>query len=121
MDNYVLRLKTEAVRKLIDTLRIKFNSSVQYKGRFCSWDTLIRLKAQELADYVLGKRSSLDLGEPKPDLDRTDSEAIRSKILSLTAAEASKLGIRRNTLWHLQQRVQTSKPIRIYSKVRKRL
>ncbi len=121
MDNYVLRLRSEAVRELIDALRLNFNSSARYKGRVHSWDSLIRLKAQELAQYILGKRAGLDFGEPKPILHRTDSEAIRSKILSLTAAEARRLGIRRNTLWHLQQRAQTGKPIRIYSKIRKRL
>ena len=121
MDNYVLRLKPEAARKLIDALRIKLNSSVQYKGRFCSWDTLIRLKAQELADYVLGKRSSLDLGEPEPVLDRTDSEAIRNQIISMTATDARKCGIRKNTLWYLQRQTRTDKPFRIYGKVRRKL
>ena len=66
MDNYVLRLRPEAARKLIDALRIKFNSPVRYEGRFYSWDTLIRMKAQELANYILDKKTDLDFGEPKP-------------------------------------------------------
>jgi len=121
MDNYVLRLKPEAVRKLIDALRIKFNSSLQYRSRFCSQDTLIRLKAQELADYVLGKRSSLDLGEPKPDRHRTDSEVIRSRILSMTTAEARKRGISKNTMWYLRQRAPSPREFSIYGKVRTKL
>jgi len=121
MDNYVLRLTPEAARRLIDALRIKFNSPVQYKGKFYSWDTLIRLKAQELANYVVGKRTNIDFGEPKPVLHRTDSEAIRNRILSMTTADANKLGIRKNTLWHIQQHAKTAKSFRIYSKTRTKL
>jgi CRISPR-associated protein Cas1 len=121
MDNYVLRLRPEAVRRLIDALRIKFNSSVQYKGRFCSWDTLIRLKAQELANHFVGKRTGLRFDTPRSALDRSDTEAARNMILSLMTAEAKKLGIRRNTLWYVRQRAQASKPIRIYNKVRSKI
>jgi len=81
MDNYVLRLKPEAVKKLVHALRMKFNSPVRHAGKFYSWDTLIRLKAQELASYVLCRRTDLDFSEPEPVLHRTDSEAIRSGLL----------------------------------------
>ena len=121
MDNYVLRLRPEAVRKFIDVLRIKFNSPVRHAGKLYGWDTVIRLKAQELANYVLEKRVDLDFGEPEPVLDRTDSEAIRNHIMSMTAAEARRYDIGKTTLWNLQQRVLTGRPIRIYSKVRKSL
>jgi CRISPR-associated protein Cas1 len=47
MDKYVLRLKPEAARKLIDALRIKFNSPVRHAGKSYSWDALIRLKARQ--------------------------------------------------------------------------
>jgi CRISPR-associated protein Cas1 len=118
MDNYVLRLRPEGAKKLIDALRIRFNSPVRYKGKFYSWDTLIRLKAQELANHILGRGTDLDFDEPKPVLYRTDSEAIRNRILSLTRAEARKLGIRKNTRWYLQHRAKTSVPLKIYAKTR---
>jgi len=121
MDNYVLRMKPEAVRKLIDALRIKFNSPVRHAGKLCSWDTVIRFKVQELANYVVGKRTNLDFGEPEHLLDRTDSEAIRNEIVSMTATDARECGIRKNTLWHLQRRAGTDKPFRIYGKVRRKL
>jgi CRISPR-associated protein Cas1 len=117
MDNYVLRLRPKAVRKCIDALRIRFNSPVRHAGKLYSWDTLIRLKVQALANYVLGARTDLDFGEPKAVLHRTDSDAIRSRILSLTAAEARTRGIRKNTLWHLKSRAQTGKPFEVYAKV----
>ena len=121
MDNYVLRLKPEAVKRLIDALRIRSNSPVRYKGRSHSWDTVIRLKAHELANHIMGMRTELDFGEPKPVLHRTDSEAIRSLILSLTTAEARKRGIRRNTFWYLQQRARTGKSLMIRTKVANKL
>jgi CRISPR-associated protein Cas1 len=121
MDNYVLRLRPETVRKLIDALRIKFNSPVRSAGKLYSWDTVIRLKAQELSNHVIGKRAELDFGEPKPILQRADSEAIRSRILSMTTAEARKRGIGRNTLWYLKQRARQEMPMQPYSKIRAKL
>jgi CRISPR-associated protein Cas1 len=121
MDNYVLRLSPEAARKLIDALRIKFNSPVRHAWKSYNWDAVIRMKAQELANYILGKRSGLDFGEPKPTLHRADSEAIRSRILSMTTAEARKRGIGRNTLWYLKQRARQEKLMQPYAKIRTKL
>jgi CRISPR-associated protein Cas1 len=121
MDNYVLRLRPEAARKLIDALRIRFNSPVQYKGKFYSWDTLIKLKVQELVNYILSRRNELDFSEPKARLQRTDSAAVRNTILSLTLSKAGNLGIRKNTLWYLQQQAQKAKTFRTYNKVRAKL
>jgi len=121
MDNYVLRVRPEAVGKLIDALRAKFNSPVRHAGKFFSWDTLIKMKAQELAKYILGRRTRLDFGEPKPILHRTDFEAIRTRILSMTTAEARKRGIRKNTLSYLRQRASSDRPLVVYNKVREKL
>jgi len=121
MDNYVLRLRPEAVRKLMDALRIKFNSTVRYAGKWYSWDTLIRLKAQELANYILGNRAELSFEDPSPTLCRGDSERIRNSILSISSADARRLGIGKSTLWHLRYRAQAGKPMQIYGKVREKL
>jgi CRISPR-associated protein Cas1 len=117
MDNYVLRLRPEAVKRLIDALRIRFNSPVRHGTKYYNWDTVIRMEAQELSNYVLSKRSGLDFEEPKPTLHRTDSEAIRNQIMSMTTAKARKRGLRKNTLWCLQKRVRTGKSFEIYSPV----
>jgi len=121
MDNYVLRLRPETVRKLADALRIRFNSPVRYKGKFYRWDTILRVKAQELANYVLGRRNGLDFSGPSPILHGIDSEAIRNLILSMTAADAKKRGIRKNTLWYLQLRARQGNPIQTYAKIRTKL
>lgn len=80
-----------------------------------------RLKAQELANYIICRRTDLDFSEPEPVLPRTDSEAIRSRILSMTTTEAKVRGMRKNTLWHLQHRACRSKPFRISGKVMVRI
>ncbi len=121
MDNYVLRLKPESVRKLLNALRIRFNSTVKHDGKYYSWDTILRLKTQELANYVLRKRSELSFEDPKPALSRADHAVVRDKIPSLTVAEARKRGIGKNTLWYLQRRASTEKPFRIYRNTRIRL
>jgi hypothetical protein len=54
---------------------------------------------EELADYVLGKRTELGFDEPCPSFERSDSQAVRDLILSLTTKGARRLGIRKNTLW----------------------
>jgi CRISPR-associated protein Cas1 len=121
LDNYVLRLRPEAVKKLLAALQIKFNSTVQYRGKRYGWDTVMRLKCQELASYILAKRSELDFDNPRPLLPRDGSEAVRSQILSMSVADARELGIRKNTLWYIQQRARTGKPIKIYNRVEKKL
>jgi CRISPR-associated protein Cas1 len=121
LDNYVLRLRPDAARRLLDILQIKFNATIQYRGKHYSWNTILRLKCQELAGYVLSQRNELDFGHPCPTLSRDDSEKFRNRILSLSVAEARELGIRKNTLWYMQQRARTSKQMRIYNLVKDRL
>src|SRR5208282_4086592 len=121
LDNYVLRLKPEAVKKLLDALRIKFNSTVRYRNKFYGWDVIIRLKAQELTAFLLEKRSTVSFREPIPLFSNQFSTAIRKKILTLTSAEAKKQGIGKSTLWYLQSRAGEGKPLRTYNPVTAKL
>jgi CRISPR-associated protein Cas1 len=117
LDNYVLRLKPEAVKKLLAALQIKFNSTVQYRGKRYGWDTVMRLKCQELASYIFNRQSELDFESPSPLLPRDDSQAVKKRILSFSIADAGRLGIRKNTLWYLQKRSRTRKPLKTYSTI----
>jgi CRISPR-associated protein Cas1 len=121
MDNYVLRLRPEAARRLVDALRIRFNSPVAYKRKFYCWDAVIRLKAQELSNYILDRMNGVVFSEPRPILHRIDSEAVRNQILLMTASDARKRGIRRNTLWYLKQRARHENPIQTYAKITTKL
>ena len=120
-DDYVLRLRPEAMRKLIDTLRPRFNSTVSYKGKNYSWDTVIQMKAQELANYIQEKRKEVNFDQPSPVLLRDDLQAIRNYILSLTTAEARKHGVGKSTLHDLRKHARNPEPFRVYKKVANRL
>ena len=89
------------------------------RNKFYSWDVIIRLKAQELASFILGKRTELCFNEPKPIL--LDDSSLREAILSLTAADAMKRGLRRNTLWYARKRVNSQKPLKVYQKVKTKI
>jgi len=96
-------------------------SAVQYNGKHQSWDTIIRLKAQHLANHFLRESPNLSFDEPAPTLYRNDSAAIRNKIRYLTAADARKIGIGRNTLFYLRKHARTDAPFKMYRKVAERL
>jgi CRISPR-associated protein Cas1 len=121
LDNYVLRLKPEAVKKLLETLHLKFNSATRYRNKNYAWSTVIQSKSQELANYVISKRSEIDFSSPNPMLHRDDTKTVRDRILSMSVAEARELGIRKNTLWYLQQRAQARRSMEIYRPVKNKL
>ena len=121
MDNYVLRLKPEAVKKYLKILREKFNSSVIYCGKSYHWDTIIQLKTQQLAKYILGKTKEINFSNTSPCLVNLDEKELRNRILSLSTSEARKHGIRKNTLWHLKKRAKERKPLEVYSKISDKL
>jgi CRISPR-associated protein Cas1 len=111
----------EGARRLLEALRVRFNSTVHFRGKLYIWDTIIRLKAQELADHILGKRHELSFDDPGPTLRRNDSEQARSLILSLSSAQARKLGIGKSTLHYLRKNAKGERSFTVYGKVRKRL
>jgi CRISPR-associated protein Cas1 len=117
MDNYVLRLKAEATHKLLNSVRIKFNSTILYRNKLYGWDTVMRLKCQELAKYILNRQSELDFESPSPLLPKDDSQGVKNRILSMSITDAERLGIRKNTLWYLQKRSRTRKPLKTYSTI----
>jgi len=119
LDNYVLRLKPEAVKKLLGALRIKFNSPVRYKSKLFGWDVIVRMKVHELAAFLLDKRSTISFEQPQPTLN--DDSAIRKAVLSLSVGDARKLGIRRNTLWYAQKRAKSNSRLRVYQKVESKI
>ncbi|OGD52608.1 CRISPR-associated endonuclease Cas1 [Candidatus Bathyarchaeota archaeon RBG_13_38_9] len=115
-DNYVLRLKPKAIKKLLEELRLSFNSNVHYKNRNYSWDMIIRLKTRELAHYILGK-AKVDFNEPFPKILRSDSLEMRKRILELTQNQAKELGIGRSTLHFLRKRAGGRRSFEVYKKI----
>jgi len=72
------------------------------------------MKAQEFANYLLGKQIELSFDKPTPVLSRDDSEAVRQKILSLTLAEAMKYGLSKSTFYDLRKHAYGPEPFKIY-------
>jgi CRISPR-associated protein Cas1 len=121
LDSYVLRLKPEAVKKLQNALRFRFNSTVDYRCKRYNWDVIIRLKAQELARYLLDNRPEMSFKEPEPFLQRNDSTTIREAIISLSSTEARELGIPKSSLHYLRKNALAGKAFKVRKKTRTRL
>ena len=120
-DDYRYRFDVEAKTRFLNLLREQFNSGVVYKGRLMKWDTAIQEKTSELARYLTGRSSALDLSELAPTLERTADRLIREKILSLTSVQAEKQGIGKSTLHYLRKNANAKASFRVYRKVRARL
>ena len=120
-DNYVLRLKSSAIKKLLEELRSHLNSKVSYNGKYHSWDGILKLKTQELARYLLGRSKELDFRDPQADLGMSTRDELRERTLTLTLLEARKIEIEKSTLWYLKKRARSYRPLRLYRKVRNRV
>jgi len=113
-DNYVLRLKPLAIKRLIEELRLSLNSRVQYKSRSYAWNMILKLKTQELARYLVDRTCELDLVGPRLDFNSEDSRELRQKVLSLSLFEARKLGMGKSSFWNLQNRCGSNIPLKVY-------
>jgi len=120
-DDYRLRIKPPLLDRYADLLREQFNSGVMYYGKRLPWDTLILRKCQELARYLLGKTARFDLSTPKPALERSDTRALREKILSLSSSDARTLRLGKSTVHYLTKRAKEERPFKVYTPVLARL
>jgi CRISPR-associated protein Cas1 len=120
-DDYSYKIEIEAKRRFLQLLKDRFNSGVSYKGCVLKWDTVIEQKTTDLTRYLTGRSRLLDLSEPEPELDRTDSLEIRKCILSLSHSEAGRLEIGKSTLHSLRMRAQSNRQFKVYNKVQRRL
>lgn len=120
-DNYVLRLRYQAIKILLEELRAYFNSKAKYNNKQYSWDIILKLKIKEVAKYILGGNNELDLIDPSPELHMEDSKKLRTTILSLTLIHARRIGINKSTLWNLQNRPRSNRQLKIYTKVAEKI
>lgn len=116
-ENYNIRLRPVGVKKLIDEVNAQLTSKVEFKGKSWEWGYVIPQKAGELADFLLGKRKTLDFSDPIPNPERVDSAALREKILGMSYAEWQKLGHSKGTLHYLKKGAKGQKPFKAYDKV----
>jgi len=119
--DYRLRIKPPLLDQYADLLRGQFNSGVRYCDKRLPWDTVILRKCQELARYLLDKTARFDLKTPKPVLERSDTRALRQKILSLSSSDARTLRLGKSTVHYLRKRAKEERPFKVYTPVLARL
>ena len=78
-------------------------------------------KSQELARHLLGKTARFDLRTPKPVLERSDTRALREKILRLSSSDSQTLRLGKSTVHYLRKRAKEEKLFRVYAPVLARL
>ncbi len=115
-NDYRYHFDVAAKRRFLRLLKDEFNSGVKYKDSKLKWDTVVLRKTQELAKYLSGKAKTIDFTEPAPNLERIDSQQIRSRILQLSQSEAKQLGIGKSTLHYLRKHAKSEKSFKTYNK-----
>jgi CRISPR-associated protein Cas1 len=120
-DDYRYHIEIEAKRRFLELLKARFNSGVKYKGKTWNWDTVIQVKTQELARFLLGGSECINFNEPMAALARPDTLNVRKIVLRLSTTEAKRLGIGRSTLHYLRTRSNEGQLLRVSQKVKSRL
>jgi CRISPR-associated protein Cas1 len=120
-DDYSYKIEIEAKRRFLQLLKERFNSGVKYKGKTCRWDTVVLSKTQELERFLLGESNEVEFMDPSSDFRRSDTSAVRRRILELTQSKAKKLGIGKGTLNYLHNNARNERAFTICGKVMEKL
>ena len=120
-ENYNIRLKPSGAKKLTEEIEKVMSMTVPYRDGNRQWAYVILTKASELALFLQGKRKRLDFSEPVLTLTREDDYELRQKILGISYSELEKYGLNRSTLHYLKKQAKSSKPFKVYPKVRGKL
>jgi len=120
-ENYTLRLRSTGARKVTAEINSWLNKSVVYQGKETSWDYLIFLKVRELAHFLIGKQSTLDLISPDHEITRRDADDIRKKIMNIPYAEWKRRGFSKGTLHYMKKNAGSDQPFYLQKQVITRL
>ena len=105
----------------MELLNTQFAKTVKYNGKNWQWSSIIDLKAQELANYLIGKRKDVDFTTPSYKLDRIDNKELREKILAISYSEWKKLGYSKGSLNYLKRNAKSDKPFYIQKRMKEKL
>jgi CRISPR-associated protein Cas1 len=83
-ESYSLRLKLSGAKKVTEEFQSWMNQKIPYQINSVTWSYSLLLKTRKSAQYLIGKRKTLDFSRPKFTIERQDSEEIRKKILSIS-------------------------------------
>jgi len=120
-ENYNIKLKPSGAKKLVQEVEAAFSQRVFYRDGNRAWAYIIMMKANELAQYLMGKHNALDFSKPSLELTREDDFELRQKILGLTHTEAKQLGIIKSELHYLRKKARSEKPFYVQKRVRERI
>jgi CRISPR-associated protein Cas1 len=102
-ESYSLRLKPSGAKKATEEFNNWMNKKVAYKKQSVMWSYALLLKARELAQYLVGKRKTIDFSNPAYAVERQDSDDIRQKILSISYSDWKNMGFSKGTLHYMNK------------------
>jgi CRISPR-associated protein Cas1 len=120
-ESYSLRLKPSGVKKVTEEVNNWMNKKVAYKKQSVMWSYALLLKTRELAQYLVGKKKTLDFSKPAYSVERQDSNDIRQKILSISYSDWKDMGFSKGTLHYMKKNAEADKPFTLNAHVKERL
>lgn len=120
-ESYSFRLKPSGAKKVTEEFNNWMNKKVAYKKQSVMWSYALLLKTRELAQYLVGKKKTIDFSKPVYAVERHDSEDVRQKILSISYSDWKKMGFSKGTLHYMKKNAEAHKPFSLNAHVRERL
>jgi CRISPR-associated protein Cas1 len=120
-ESYSLRLKPSGTKKVTEEFNNWMNKKVPYKKQSVMWSYALLLKTRELAQYLVGKRKTIDFSKPAYTVKRQDSDDIRQKILSISYSDWKKMGFSKGTLHYMKKNAKSDKTFTLNAHIRERL
>ena len=103
---------------LIEKISSNFNSKYNYKsGKNYSYQIILQDNLQQLANFIVDKKTEFEFVIPEIKLNRNDDVELRNKISKMTVDERKRLGINKSTLWYIKKNLSEGKTSKIYEKV----
>ena len=115
-ENYHIRLRESAARKLLEKITLNFNKRTEFRGKLHTYDNILLENVRNLAKYIENNERTLEFDIPKVEISRNDTNEIRNDIMSITTKERKRLEINKSTLWYRQKAIKEGKKIKLYNK-----
>ncbi len=112
-DDYVIRIRSEGVRKLMREHDLTFSELAPMEHKSLQWSTIVNVKAQEIANYLTEKRKKFDISKPDIRLERIDDKVLRDKIMNMSYSEWKKMGRSKGTLQYMKKKVKEGEQYKI--------
>ena len=112
-----IRLRPSAQSLVIGFLQTNLNRYVDTRYGNMQYETLHEKNIKNFAHSLPSKKIVFEMPIAIP----VESRDVIDKLRNMTVEERKKLGIRKNTLWYIQQNINAGKHPRIYGKTKKKI